>query len=181
MAQKSLAYDDPAYLVPFQIPLVTTGTAAGGGLTGASAQSNKFAAFTAMLIKSLTLVATTVGTSTVASNTPLFYRITNNGTNAVSTCTVTHTLVSTGIPGPNGTAVTTAAYAINAVVGTGVSTSAATVNPLLLTNTVAPGVVTYAIPMLPGDIGFVAKGTDATEVVAAMLETLIQPLANITA
>ena len=180
MTQKSLAYDDPAYLAVLPMVLLGTGTG-GAGITGASGQSNKFAAFTAMLVKSLTLSATTLGTSTVSSNTPLFYRITNNGTNAVSTVTATYTLVATGVPGPNGTAVTTAAYAINAVVGTGVSTSAATTNPLLQTSTSSPGVASYAIPMLPGDIGYIAKGTDATEIVAAMLETLIQPLANITA
>lgn len=183
MVTKNMMFDSPVYQAVLPIPLLTTGTSGTltvGGLTGASAQSNKFAAFTAMLIKSLTLSATTIGTSTVSSNVPLLYRVTNNGTNLVNTVTATYTLVPSGIAGANGTAVTTAAYAINAVPGTGVSTSAATANTLLTTDTKG-GTAVYSIPVLQGDLMYVAKGTDATEVVQGMLEAVIQPLANISA
>ena len=181
MVTKNMAYDNPAYLAVLPIPLLTTGTSGTvtiGGLTGASAQSNKFTAFTNLLIKSLTLSATTVGTSTVSSNGPLLYRVTNNGTTLVNTVTATYTLVPTGVAGANGTAVTTAAYVINAVAGTGVSTSAATANTLLATTTV--GGLAYQIPANQGDIIYITKGTDATEVVQATLETVIAPLANVT-
>lgn len=178
MVTKNLAYDNPAYVAVLPIPLVGTGTG-GAGITGASGQSNKFVAFTDMLIKSVTLSASTVGTSTVASNQPILYRITNNGTTAVNTITATYTLVPTGVVGANGTAVTTAAYMINAVPGTGVSTSAATAQTLLATSSV--GGLAYAATVKQGDVLYVAKGTDATEVLWGSVEAVIQPLANVTA
>jgi hypothetical protein len=183
MVTKNMMFDSPVYQAVLPIPLLTTGTSGTltvGGLTGNAAQSNKFAAFTALLIKSLTLSATTVGTSSVASNGPLLFRVTNNGTTLVNTVTATYTLVPTGVAGGNGTAVTTAAYAVNAVPGTGVSTSAATANTLLTTDTKG-GTAVYSIPVLQGDIVYIAKGTDATEVVQAVLESVIQPLASVSA
>ena len=138
----------------------------------ASAQSAKFAAFTNLLIKSITASASTVGTSSVASNGMLFYRVTNNGTTAVNTVTATYTLVPTGVPGPNGSAVTTAAYVVNYIGGTGVSTSGT-----LGANPVGGA---GGIPMLQGDIGYIIKGTDATEALMLTVESLIAPLANLT-
>ena len=179
MAVKSMGYDNPAYIAVLPIPLLGTGTG-GAGITGASAQSNKFAAFTNMLLKSVTVSAATIGTSTVSSNGVLFYRITNNGTTLVNTVTATYTLAPTGVVGANGTAVTTAAYAVNYVAGTGISTSASTSQVLLNTTSPAPGVLSYNIPLAQGDLGYIIKGTDATEVVWAVAETLIAPLANVT-
>jgi len=185
MTLKNLAYDNPAYLAVLPIPLwggtgtSTFSSSVANTLIGASGQSNKFVAFTNMLVKSITASAVTIGTSTVSSNNAVFYRITNNGTTAVNTVTATYTLVASGIPGPNGSAVTTAAYQVVHLPGTGVSTSAATVNTLLNTTTIG-SVVAYTIPLLPGDIGYITKGTDATEALVVTAETVIQPLANVT-
>ena len=175
MTQKSMAYDSPVYQAVLPIQLTGTNTlspALNATITGASATSNKFTAFTNMLIKSLTLSATTVGTSTVASNAPLLYRVTNNGTTGITTITGTYTLVPTNVPPPGITAVTSNAYVINAIPGTGISSSGATALSL--------GLVNGGVPLLPGDICYIAKGTDATEVVAAALEAVIAPLANVT-
>lgn len=152
MATKNLAYDNPAYLAVLPIPLTGSATAT---ITGASTASAKFAAFTGMIVKSFTLSATTVGTSSVASNSVTAYKISNNGTTAVNTSTTTYALTATGIPGPNGTAVTTAAYVVNAIPA-------------------AP------ISLAQGDLLYVTKGTDATEVVSVVAEALIQPFANVT-
>jgi hypothetical protein len=152
MTQKSLAYDNPAYLAVLPIPLLGSATAT---FTGASTASAKFAAFTGLIVKSFTASATTVGTSSVASNALTAYKISNNGTTAVNTSTTTYTLTPTGVPGPNGTAVTTAAYVVNAVPAT-------------------------PITMLQGDLLYVTKGTDATEVLTVVAEAVIAPLANVT-
>jgi hypothetical protein len=177
MATKNMMYDHPAYQAVYHLPLwggvgvSTLSSSVAAVITGASAQSTKFVAFTNMLIKSITASASTIGTSSVASNNGLFFRVTNNGTTAVNTVTATYTLVPTGVPGPAGVAVTTAAYVVNHIGGTGISTSAATVNAL--------GGAT-GIPLLQGDIGYFQKGTDATEQVLAIAECLIQPLSNVT-
>lgn len=161
MASKNMMYDSPAYVAVLPISLIGTGTG-GAGITGVSGQSNKFVAFANLFVKSVVTAATTVGTSTVSSNGVLFYKISNNGTTAVNTTTTTYTMVPTGIAGVNATAVTTAAYMVSHLPPTAQNT-------------------TGGIPMLQGDIGYIAKGTDATEVLYAQVEAVIQPLANLTA
>ncbi len=177
MTQKSMAYDSPVYQAVLPIPLYGTSTLAGGAntptMTGNVAQSSKYVAFTNMLIKSLNIVATTIGTSTAAPAAPLLYRVTNNGTNAISTVTATYTLSAFAIL-PTGTAaVSTSAYVINALPTTAISSSGASGNSLVLQNS--------AIPLLQGDSVYIAKGPDATEVVVPVLEAVIAPNANVTA
>jgi len=53
MATKNMSYDHPAYLGVYPV---------GGNLTGASG-AYRFAAFAAMLVKSITLMPTTAGTA----------------------------------------------------------------------------------------------------------------------
>ena len=55
MATKSMAYDNAAYEAVLPVAL--------GTITGASGNSQRFAAFTTMLIKSVTLKTVTAGTS----------------------------------------------------------------------------------------------------------------------
>lgn len=67
MTTKSLAYDHPAYLVPVVY--------SAGITAGANGVTEKFSAFTAQKIKSVTVVPNTVGTS---ATQPLLY--TKSGT-----------------------------------------------------------------------------------------------------
>lgn len=76
MANKSMAYDHPAYLVPQVF--------SGGTTVGANGVTTKFAAFTAMKLKQV--VATPFIASTAAGSQPLLY--VKSGT-ATSTTTLT--------------------------------------------------------------------------------------------
>lgn len=159
MATKSMGYDHAAYLAVLQQPALSI---AGTGITGSATNTQKYVAFTSMLIKSITALSTVLGTS---ADTCLLFRITNNGTNAVNTVTATYTM---------GTALASAAYYGNAtlVSSTSVSTSAATSNTLVIGSSPA---------LLQGDTWYVQKGTDATATVVYSVEQQILPLANVTA
>ena len=161
MAQRNMQYDHPAYVavLPQDMKMAT-----GALLTGAAGATAKYQAFTNMLLKSINISTTTLGSS---ADNILLYRITNNGTTAVNTITATYTL---------GTHTSQTAYSNTfpaAAVGTAVSTSAATTNPL----GAASGV---GVPLLAGDSYYVAKGTDATAVYAVTAELSITPFANVT-
>jgi len=161
MATKSMGYDHPAYTAVFsQQVLATTGAA----ITGASTASQKYVAFTDLVIKSIT--TTLYAASATSSDVPLLlYRITNNGTTAVNTVTATYTF--TGALGSGG-------YTANGVLNTAsaVSTSAATSRTLT--------VGSYPT-VTQGDLWYVAKGTDATDTVGFSVEFGVLPLANVTA
>lgn len=163
MATKNMGYDHPQYLVAQQLSALSV---AGTGITGSATNTQKYTAFTNLLVKSITTYATTIGTSI---DTPLlFFRITNNGTTAVNTITATYTF---------GTPLGSAAYFANSVLNTAsaVGTSAATANTLL-------GGAGNANPiLLQGDQWFVQKGTDATDTVGYAVEVVTAPLANVTA
>jgi len=154
MATKSMSYDHAAYLAV--IPQ-NTNTA-----TGSAGNTQKYPAFTSMLLKSITTMASVLSTSI---DTPLlFFRATGNGTTAVNTVTCTYTMTT-----PLGSA----AYFANSVLtgGTAVSTSAATTNTLIIGGSPT---------LLQGDQWWVQKGTDATATVAYSAEMAILPLANVT-
>ena len=157
MATKSMGYDHAAYLAVLQQPALSV---AGTGITGNGTNTQKYVAFTSMLIKSITALSTVLGTS---ADTCLLFRITNNGTTAVSTVTATYTF---------GTVLASAAYYGNAVLNTAsaVSTSAATSNTLTIGASPA---------LLQGDTWYVQKGTDATATVVYAVEQAILPLANV--
>ena len=157
MATKSMGYDHAAYLAVMQQPALSV---AGTGITGSATNTQKYVAFTSMLIKSITALATVLSTS---ADTALLFRITNNGTNAINTVTATYTM---------GTALASAAYFGNAtlVSSTAVSTSAATSNTLVIGSSPA---------LIQGDTWYVQKGTDATATVVYAVEQAILPLANV--
>jgi hypothetical protein len=157
MATKSMSYDHAAYLAVFTQPALSI---AGTGITGSGTNTQKYGAFTALLVKSLTAYATVLSTS---ADNALLFRITNNGTTAVNTITATYTF---------GAALGSAAYFGNAVLNTAsaVSTSAATTQPLTI----------GASPcLIQGDQWYVQKGTDATTTLAYSVELAITPLANV--
>jgi hypothetical protein len=85
MAKKSYAYDDPAYRA-----LVI----AGGPIATGSAVSFKYAAFTAMLVKSVTISPTTAGT---AADVCSLHKISGTTTTTQALCTFTAVLLSTNI------------------------------------------------------------------------------------
>jgi hypothetical protein len=129
MATKNMAYDHPAYT---SVHNDSFAISAGSG----SVAVPKFIAFTSMLVKSVTLKATTVSTSAdIASLIQI------SGT-------------------------TTTTY------GLGTYGSAATAFANYL-----PG---SAANLIQGDTYYVVKGTDATLVLAGVIETVVSPLANVT-
>lgn len=81
MATKSMAYDHPAYLVPYTFSGLTT--------VGANGVSTKFAAFTAMKLKQTVLSPVIV--TTAAGSQPYLY--TKSGT---TTSTTTLTVLTSG-------------------------------------------------------------------------------------
>lgn len=157
MATKSMSYDHAAYLAVYSQPALSV---AGTGITGSGTNTQKYAAFTSLLVKSLTAIATVLSTST---DNALLFRITNNGTTAVNTVTATYTF---------GVGIGSAAYFGNSVLNTAsaVSTSAATTQTL----TVGSSPV-----LIQGDQWYVQKGTDATTTLAYAVELAILPLANV--
>jgi len=159
MATKNMAYDHPAYLAVVSQPALSI---AGTGITGSATNTQKYAAFTSMLVKSITAISTVLGTS---ADTCLLFRITNNGTTAVNTVTATYTY---------GTVLASAAYFGNATLNTAsaVGTSAATSNTLTIGANPA---------LLQGDQWYVQKGTDATCTNVYSVEMAILPLANVSA
>lgn len=157
MATKSMSYDHAAYLAVLPQPVLAT---TGALITGSATNSQKYTAFTQMLVKSLTAYASVLSTS---ADTALLFRITNNGTTAVNTVTATYTF---------GTALGSGAYFGNTVLNTAsaVSTSAATTQQLTM----------GASPLLQqGDQWFVQKGTDATTTLGYSAELAIVPLSNV--
>jgi hypothetical protein len=84
MATKNMGYDHPAYLAV--LPLAT------GQMTGSGGVSTKYAAFTAMSIKSLT-VSAALGTSTATSADAL-YIVKISGT---ATTTATYGTIGSGV------------------------------------------------------------------------------------
>lgn len=158
MATKSMSYDHAAYLAVLNRPALSI---AGTGITGSATNTQKYSAFTSLLLKSITTFATVLSTSV---DTPLlFLRVTNNGTTAVNTVTCTYTMAT-----PLGSA----AYFANSVLNTAsaVSTSAATTNLLTIGGSPA---------LLQGDLWFIQKGTDATTTVGYEVEYAVLPLANV--
>ena len=85
MATKNMAYDHPAYLTPYVL---------GGRLSGA-AGSFKFAAFSALLVKSHTVAMRTVGTS--AADAITAFKISGTTT----TTQIIGTMVGTSIASTN--------------------------------------------------------------------------------
>jgi len=157
MATKSMSYDHAAYMAVYSQPCLSI---AGTGITGSGTNTQKYGAFTSLLVKSITAYATVLSTS---ADNALLFRITNNGTTAVNTVTATYTF---------GAALGSAAYFGNVTLNTAsaVSTSAATSN--LLTIGGSP-------TLLQGDQWYIQKGTDATTTVAYVAELAIVPLANV--
>jgi hypothetical protein len=154
-----MSYDHAAYLAVLKQPVVQT---TGALITGSATNSQKYSAFTSMLVKSITTYASVLSTSI---DTPLLLlRVTNNGTTAINTVTCTYTM---------STPLGSAAYFANSVLNTAsaVSTSAATTQAFTLSGS----------PVLnQGDLWFIQKGTDATCTVAYDVELAIVPLANVT-
>jgi hypothetical protein len=155
--QKSMSYDHAAYLAVYQQPALSV---AGTGITGSGTNTQKYAAFTSLLVKSITAVSTVLGTS---ADSVLLFRITNNGTTAVNTVTATYTY---------GTVLASAAYFGNVTLNTAsaVGTSAATSNTLTIGGSPA---------LLQGDQWYLQKGTDATCTNVYAVEMAIVPLANV--
>lgn len=88
MATKNMAYDHPAYLTPYVL---------GGRLSGASA-AYKFAAFTAMVVKSFTIGVQTAGTS--ATDVVTAFKISGTATTTHALATFAGTAVgSTNVLG----------------------------------------------------------------------------------
>ena len=185
-------YDNPAYQAVLFVPLNGTSTLAGGGLNAtmpalASGQTQKFVAFTNMLVKSCTTAATTIGTGTSTAfvlgnvgtgNAGALVRITANGTTQLTTCTGTYQLIGNYILPQGATAITTAAqlmnWTVNTAYSTAIGTSAASVNAVTGVNNWT--LINGAIPLLPGDTINFVKGIDGTEVLAApVLEVQILP------
>ena len=186
---KNMAYDHAAYLTVFPVQLTGTGTLAGGvqlpTMTGSGTLSNKFVAFTNMIVKSITTTATTVGTGTqtsfvLGSNAPALIRITNNGTTQVGTFTGTYqTLGSYNLP-QGATAIATGGIVMNYTpqTGTFIGTSGASVNAVTGANNWA--LVNGGIPLNVGDQLYLVRGIDASEVVIApVLECVLAPFANV--
>lgn len=190
MAQtKSMMYDNPAYQAVLPLVLLHTSTSPNAGaltsIAGASTQSTKFVAFTNMLIKSLTSTASTVGTGTstlfaLSSNAPAFIRITNNGTTQVGTFTGTYQTLGAYVL-PNGAAaITTGGITMNYAPqsGTFIGTNGASVEAVTGVNNWA--LINGGIPMKQGDIGYVVRGIDATEVILPWaVEIVLAPLGNV--
>lgn len=126
MATKNMSYDNPAYQAVAQTPV--------GTLSGAAGVTQRFAAVTTTLIKSINVTYVTAGT--VADAKTLL--VVSQGTS--TTTTVLHT------------------------------------------RTAATGVVTTTRTdtLSAGDVAYVLKGADATEVSAVTLETVILPGASVT-
>jgi hypothetical protein len=163
MAVKNMGYDHPQYLTAFQVSALQT---TGAAITGNATNSQKYSAFTNLLVKSITTYATVIGTSI---DTPLLLlRLTNNGTTAVNTITCTYTFAT-----PLGSA----AYFANSVLNTAsaIGTSGAT------TVTLTGGSGGANPFLLQGDQWFIQKGTDATDTVGYSVELVVAPLANVTA
>lgn len=158
MATKSMSYDHAAYLAVLKQPVVQT---TGALITGSATNSQKYSAFTSLLVKSITTYATVLSTSI---DTPLLLlRVTNNGTTAVNTVTATYTM---------STPLGSAAYFGNSVLNTAsaISTSAATTQILTIGGS----------PLLQqGDLWFIQKGTDATTTLGYDVELAILPLSNV--
>lgn len=84
MTTKDMAYDHPAYLAVLGIPTAQ--------MNGSAGTSTKFAAFTTMQIKSVTVAATTRGTSADVINV---VKVTGSGgTNTTTTTTAYGTMGS---------------------------------------------------------------------------------------
>lgn len=132
MATRNFSYDHPAYLVP----VTKTATIA----AGSAAHSAKFVAFTAMLMKSATIMVQTAGTTTAAgANTYTFNKI--SGT----------TTTSVGFSGNLGT---TVAYTVgtNVVLGGGTATLAQgeMLSAVRGTDATAVAEITYEFLLVPG-------------------------------
>lgn len=160
MATKSMSYDHAAYLAVMRQNLTDV---TGKLLTGNATLSVKYAAFTQLLIKSVTITISPATATASASDQWLMYRITNNGTTAVNTVTATYTFNGIG----------SGAYFSNItmVSATAVSTSAATSNTLVIGT--SPTVNQY-------DTWWFAKGADTAGTYCADVELAILPLANVT-
>jgi hypothetical protein len=134
MATKNMAYDNPAYLAVLPLPT--------GSMTGSGGASTKYAAFTAMTVKSVT-IAPALGANTATSNDVL------------------------SVLKISGTATTTTAYG---TMGSGAAFLNAT-----------PGTASNQVTLVQGDVFWAQKGTDASGTYAGMIETVINPLSNLTA
>jgi len=103
MTAKSMGYDAPAYLAVIPQPT--------GSITGASGTSTKYAAFTTMIIKSVTLAATTLNTSAETIN--ILKVATGSGTNTSTTTTAYGTMGSASYFGNFTPAVATNQVTVN--------------------------------------------------------------------
>lgn len=196
MTKKTMAYDHPAYtaVLPFQVLHTSTAVNAGSFLSiaGASTLSTKFTAFTDMIIKSVQATATVVGTGVATAftlgnagtgNSPRFLRISNNGTTQAGTLTGTYQMLGAYQLPKGATAIITGAIVMNytpaTAYSTAIGTSGASVDATTAVNNWA--LVDGGIPMKAGDIGYMVKGADATEVILPWaVEAVIQPLADVT-
>jgi hypothetical protein len=158
MATKSQAYDHPAYEAVFRQPVVQT---TGALITGSATNSQKYSAFTNLLVKSITTYATVISTSI---DTPLLLlRVTGNGTTAVNTITATYTF---------STPLGSAAYFANSVLNSTAAVGTSGSTTVTLTQNGSP-------LLTQGDLWFIQKGTDATDTVGYDVEMVIAPLANL--
>jgi hypothetical protein len=158
MATRSFSYDHAAYLAVLPQPALSV---AGALITGSGTNTQKYAAFTSMMVKSVTAYASVLSTS---ADNALLFRITNNGTTAINTVTCTYTLATPTLG--------SGAYFGNSVLNTAsaVGTSAATSNLLTISGDPV---------LLQGDQWYVQKGTDATATLGYTVEMQILPLANV--
>lgn len=143
MATRQMAYDDPAYRAPVffssSIPAATNSTTA-----------SKFVAYTTMLIKSFTVMATVMGTaggSDIANGSIYAVKISGTTTN-----TYAHTTWGT----------------------TGAGSTIGTYTATTTTWAVA------ASTLAAGDLLYARKGTDATLQAVVAFEMYVSPGANLT-
>jgi hypothetical protein len=183
-SQRSLAYDHPTYITRQSIPL-------GATTAGAGALSQKFVAFAAMQIYSVTATCVASGTSTYAS---LW-----NGTATVATAVGAQTfsvirLINGAAAGasPSLTTATYGPFALSLYNGTltGTQTNSSLpgfTNHVPLYGTATTGTAQAGaaaanggVSINPGDLVWVVQGTDATATGAYTLEACIAPGGNLT-
>lgn len=156
MSTKSMAYDHPAYTVR----LVHQPAAQAAG---ASKAFDKFCAFTAMHVFSISSTCVTAGTSTYTAW---------NGTATVTTTGTGDTLVGYK---QSGTATSTyGPYAIDAAAGS--------FNRIQISGTGAgSSTADGGVALAQGDMFWVVRGTDATAVQTPVIELAIDPVSNVSA
>ena len=185
MTTKNMSYDHPAYQVRLAHNLGLTAA-------GASALTNKFCAFTSLLIQSVTASIVATGTSTYASMW--------NGTATVATGVGAQTfavirITNTAAAGatPSLSTATYGPFMASLFDGTTTNTQTNSAKPGFSNNVALYGTATTGVAqgsiaptagggfsVSQGDLVYVVQGTDATSVANYTLEYSIVPLANVT-